>query len=269
MSSAPTTRLAEQLAGPSPWHTIEHLEEVESTNDLASRRVGQGARPGLVVVADRQTAGRGRAGRRWHSPADRPEASLLVSFLSGVPPEGLSLVPLAAGLAVADALRRQDLAPQLKWPNDVLLEVGDPPGDRKCAGILVDFHGEQEEVPAHLVVGVGVNVDWRGVDAGGDADAWTSVAEAGGSNPDRWEILAELMRSLAAWMRDVPQNPERLLGSYASRCSTLGRRVEVATPRGEATGVADRLSREGALIVTTDDGPRAVRVGDVTHLRPL
>lgn len=257
--------MRDQLAGPGPWHRLEHLGEVGSTNDVATRRVAEGAVAGLVVVADRQTAGRGRLDRSWESPED-PDASLLVSFLSGVPPRGRSLVPLAAGLAVGDALCRAGADVALKWPNDVLVDHDG--GERKCAGILVEHHAAAGERPAHLVVGIGINLDWRGVERDTETAAWGSVAEATGDDVDRWDVLADLMRSLGAWMRDVPEHPERLLGSYTSRCRTLGRGVQVATPGGTVTGRAVRITGEGALVVDTGDGPVVVTAGDVVHVRP-
>lgn len=253
-----------QLAGPSYWSVIERLGTATSTNDVAAERARAGAPAGLIVVADRQTAGRGRQGRRWE---DHPGGSLLVSFLVGVPPRGASLVPLATGLAVADAIRRQGPPVELKWPNDVLVVTGSPPAPRKCAGILVERH-EHPARGAFLVIGVGVDVDWRDADRAGEAAGWTSLAEVTGTELDRWDLLADLMRALGAWLRDVPQDPTRLLAAYRARCHTLGRVVRVGTPAGEVRGTARGLDTTGALVVDTAGGAVTVTAGDVEHVRP-
>lgn len=257
--AAPTERIAAQLAGPSLWHTVEHLSEVASTNDVARQRMDAGAPPGLVVVADHQTRGRGRAGRDWQDPgATDPGRALLSSYVVGLPGAGATLVPLAAGLAVGDALRRQGVTCRLKWPNDVLVD------GRKCAGILVERH-EPRAGAGYLVIGIGVNVDWRGVDRD---DGWTSVAEHSGADVDRFALMADLMRALDAWITSIPRNPRRLLLMYREDCDSIGRRVRVSFPDGEEVeGVAGDLDEVGRLVVeTAEHGTIAVNAGDVTHL---
>lgn len=258
----PTDRLRAQISGPSRWRHFEHHPEVGSTNDLAHERFREQGEPGVVVVTDKQTAGRGRSGRTWE---DRPEGSLLVSFAVAAPPRGLTLVPLVTGLAVSDALRRHRAAVTLKWPNDILLD------ERKCAGILVEHHltgnGGGAGAPGVLVIGIGINLDWRGVERDGDAAAWTSVAEAVGEDVDRWDVLADVMRSLDTWLGEVAGDPTRLLASYQARCSTLGQRVEVTAPGESFTGLARGLTPEGALIVDRDGQQVAVTAGDVVHVR--
>jgi BirA family biotin operon repressor/biotin-[acetyl-CoA-carboxylase] ligase len=255
--SAGRERVEAQLRGPSYWRALEHLRETTSTNDAVAARARSGAAGGLVLVADHQTAGRGRRGRRWE---DHPAGSLLASFLVGVPPRGTSLVPLATGLAVSDALRRHGVRADLKWPNDLLV------GDRKCAGILVERHDDPAPGP-FLVLGVGIDVDWRGTDRSGEAAGWTSLAEVTGTDVDRWSVLADLLRALAAWLDDVPRDPTRLLAAYRVRCRTLGRTVRVTTPGGEVYGTARDVEAGGALVVATAAGPVTVTAGDVTHVR--
>ncbi len=119
-----------------------------------------------------------------------------------------------------------------------------PGGDgavRKVGGILADAHDLRPDGPRFLVVGIGLDLDWRGHDRTGDAGAWTSVAEELGRDVDRWEVLHDLLRALEAWLLDVPRDPTRLLAAYTVRCATLGQPVRVHAPGGglvEGTAVA-------------------------------
>ena len=247
-------RLQALLDGPARWHTIDLHDEVGSTNDVAVERAHEGTPVGLGVVAERQTAGRGRRGRRWE---DAPEGatSLLLSATAATPSVP-SLVPLAAGLAVRGAARKRGARVDLKWPNDVVADGA------KCAGVLVENHDDV------LVIGIGVDVDWRGTDRSGEAASWTSLAEVAGRDIDRFDLLADLLAALDTWLNDVERDPETLLGVYRQACTTIGREVVVTTPsdtviEGRALGVES----EGALVVETSDGTVAVTAGDVEHVR--
>jgi BirA family transcriptional regulator, biotin operon repressor / biotin---[acetyl-CoA-carboxylase] ligase len=265
-------RVAALLGGPLGWHTVVHEAEVTSTNDAALQRVRDGVPPGLVVVADHQTAGRGRLGRPWADASDEAAAggevrSLTVSTVVALPDAHAGLVPLAVGLAVADALGRAGAAPALKWPNDVLLPVADG-ALAKAAGVLVERHAlPQGEV---LVIGTGIDLDWRHVDRSGEAAAWTSVAESTGRDVDRGDVLADLLRGQAVWLRSLATDPVQLLTSYRDACATIGGSVRVTFPDGEVLeGRAVDLDRDGRLVVEAPGAaPVAVTAGDVEHVRP-
>lgn len=247
--------LQDYMDGPSLWTVHHHLDEVASTNDEVKRRVLDGGAAGMVVTADLQTAGRGRRGRPWLS---LDGGSLLLSVATGVPARGASLVPLAAGLAVGDMLRRQELTPQLKWPNDALVD------GKKVAGILVERH-RLTDTTDFLVVGIGVNVDWRGVEREGEMAGWTSIAEELDRDVDREVATVQLLRALAAWLRDVPADPTRLLAAYKVRCATLGREVRAATPAGEVSGMAVDIDPSGGLVLDGPAGRQLVTAADVDH----
>lgn len=237
------------------WTSLVHLTATTSTNDVVAARARAGEPAGLVVVADRQTAGRGRLARPWE---DRAGGSLLVSCLVDTSPQPPDLTPLAAGLAVADAVRAAGSAPELKWPNDVLV------AGRKCAGILVEAVRRGDEV--RLVIGVGVNVDWAGASppAGG-----TTLAEATGRPVDRWQVLADLLAALHRRLGELEREPGQVPRDYAAACTTLGRRVRVTLPASEVVvGEATRLDQQGALVVAVEGAEVTVRAGDVEHLRP-
>jgi BirA family transcriptional regulator, biotin operon repressor / biotin---[acetyl-CoA-carboxylase] ligase len=265
-------RVAALLGGPLGWHSLVHLPEVTSTNDEVLARLRDGSPPGLVVVADHQTAGRGRLGRPWDDASAGATSgaevrSLTVSTAVALPEAHAGLVPLAVGLAVADTFRRAGTAPALKWPNDVLLPTPDG-GLAKAAGVLVERHTVAGRDV--LVIGTGLDLDWRHVDRTGDAATWTSVAEATGGEVDRGEVLADLLRGEAVWLRSLATDPVRLLGAYRDACATIGREVEVTLPDGEVLrGRAVDLDRDGRLVVdAADHGRVAVTAGDVRHVRP-
>jgi len=254
---APTPSLQRLADGPARWHTIEHHEQVGSTNDLALASLRAGTPPGHVISADRQTAGRGRRGRSWQ---DRPAgASLATSVTLPSLADHNALVPLVAGVAVVDALRRAGVLAGLKWPNDAVVELSDG-GRAKLAGILA------EAVPEGIVVGVGLNVDLRGQEP---VEGATSAAEVLGADVDRWELLQEYLGALESWLGDlVTDGPLRLVAAYRGLCTTLGRDVIATVGDGEVVGRAVEVAPDGALVVRTGAGARvAVSSGEVVHLR--
>jgi BirA family biotin operon repressor/biotin-[acetyl-CoA-carboxylase] ligase len=259
VDAAPTPRLAALLHGGGRWTTFEHHATVDSTNARAAAHVRAGGGAGLVVVADRQTAGRGRLGRRWE---DRPGGSLLVSAVVSPPPGAVTLVPLAAGLAAADAVAAAGAPGGLKWPNDVLV------GGRKCGGILTEVVAPADG-GAEVVIGVGVNVDWRGAPRD---RVWTSVGEEAGegADVDRWEVLADLLAALDRRL-DTLVDGGALLDEYRRACVTLGRRVQVTLPHGVLVGVARDVDADGALLLRTGSSAAVLRVSsaDVEHVRDV
>lgn len=224
---------------------------VGSTNAVAMRHALDGDPPGLVVVADHQTEGRGRRGRAWE---DEPGRSLLLSALVEARFAEPTLVPLATGLAVVDALREIGLDPGLKWPNDVLLD------GRKCAGILV----EAVQEPPRVVLGIGLNVYPQGEEDEADR---TSVAGALGRDVNRWMVLGHLLTALDRRLWAAEQRPAELLERYRVVCSTLGVEVEVGLEDGVLVGTAEDVDASGALVLRTGERAVVVRAGDVTHVR--
>lgn len=241
------------------WTDITVVAETGSTNADVARRAAEPE--GLVLVAERQTSGRGRLTRQWESPA---RAGIAVSVLldPAVPPHRLGWLPLLAGVALAETVRQvSQVDAYLKWPNDLLL-----PGDRKCAGILA------EGVQAKIVLGIGLNTTLR-QDELPRPDA-TSLRLAGARVVDRDPLLRHLLRALAEHYRSwvgAHGDPEAsgLRESYLFHCGTIGRRVRVEMPGDEVLeGVATGIDGDGRLLVTPSDGePRAVAAGDVVHVR--
>ncbi len=212
-----------------------------------------------MLIAEHQSAGRGRLGRRWSAA---PRAQLLLSFgvdASVVPSERWGLLTLATGVAVVDAVAAETgVRALLKWPNDVLV------GDAKLAGILA------EVASSAIVVGVGLNVTLS-PDEAGEPNA-TSLLELGVANPDRDRLARRLLLGLgeriAAW-RAGGGADARLAADYRDRSATIGARVRVMLPGGrEVVGTAMSVDAQGRLVVDADGGSLAVSAGDVVHLRP-
>ena len=225
------------------WGDVRWVESVGSTN---AELLADGT-PGDVLIADEQTAGRGRMGRTWVSPKG---SQLCLSVLVGADPvDRIGLVPLATGLAVADVIPEA----ALKWPNDVLL------GDRKLAGILAeaDFSG----LSPRVVVGVGVNVAWRREDL--PVENATSL-NLEGVDVEWDQFTVDLLLALAERFRQWREDDPQLLEDYRAACSTIGQTVRLERSGGDVEGVVDDVTDSGEIVI---DGT-AYSAGDVTHLRP-
>jgi BirA family biotin operon repressor/biotin-[acetyl-CoA-carboxylase] ligase len=236
-----------------------HLPTTGSTNDEAAAWARAGAPAGAVVVADAQTRGRGRLGRRWHSP---PGASLYFSVVlrPPLPPHRVPPLTLAAGVAVAEALTALDITPQLKWPNDVLLD------GKKVAGILTEMSSDLDRVH-HVVVGIGVNLNTRDFPEELAAIA-TSAALVRGLPVVRADFAAALCARLEHWVdRFVAEGASVVATAWKQHARIFGRRVRVTAGRDVIEGVAEDLDDDGALRLRLDDG-RTTRViaGEVTPL---
>jgi len=256
------------------WRRLDVRAETGSTNADAAEAAGRGEPEGLVVVAEKQTAGRGRRDRQWVSPA---RAGLTLSVLLrpsdpdpgngwlAVPRPAYGWLPLLAGVALLEAVQqRAEVDAALKWPNDLLIK------DAKCAGLLAEVVGDA------VVVGIGLNVSTRAdelppVTTGLPA---TSLLVAGAEHTDRDPLLRALLRGLAGWYsgwRETGGDAELcgLLAAYRRGCSTIGRDVRVHLPTGEVlSGTATTVDVAGQLVIRTEDGDeRRVSAGDVLHVR--
>jgi BirA family transcriptional regulator, biotin operon repressor / biotin---[acetyl-CoA-carboxylase] ligase len=233
---------------PDGWR-IEVLASAGSTNAVVADRSRAGEPPGLVVVAEQQTAGRGRLDRAWTSP---PRAGLTFSVLlrPAWPAAAWPWIPLLSGWAVARALREQgELDAVLKWPNDVLV------GSRKICGVLTEM-----PEPGVAVVGIGLNVTTREDELPGPGATSMRLEEA--ATTDRDTVLRAVLRAL----RDALADRDTAIGEYRAHCATVGRRVRIDLPGGTTvTGTAEAVDDGGQLVV--DGVPRAA--GDVVHATPL
>ena len=236
---------------------VEILAEAASTNAVLAERARAGALEGTVVVAEHQTAGRGRLDRTWETPA-RSALTFSVLLRPNLPAGSWPWIPLLVGYAVQAALADRLPAIALKWPNDVLVE------ERKLGGILV----ERVDTPTGpaAIVGIGINVS-QTLDELPVALA-TSLALELPQAPDRTEVLAQLLGSIDGLL-PLLEDTTALRAAYADACTTLGREVRVDLPAGEVlTGTAVDIDGQGRLVVAGPDGEVAVGAGDVVHVRP-
>ena len=259
MTSTPTPRPAldpDRLTAPQGWR-VEVTEASPSTNALVADRARAGEDEGLVVITEHQTAGRGRLGRVWETPA-RSSLTFSVLLRPDAPAQDWPWLPLLTGYAVQAALadRLPDIA--LKWPNDVLVE------ERKVAGILVE-RVDTPQGPA-AVVGIGINVSQTLEEL--PVALATSVELETGEPVDRTDLCGQVLGSLHG-LQGLLSDPKALRTAYADVCSTLGREVEVHLAGDEVRrGEALDVDAGGALVVSSADGTFTVGAGDVIHVRP-
>lgn len=236
---------------------VRFLEEAGSTNDVAMRWARQGAPEGCLVVADHQTAGRGRLGRTWFSA---PGGCLLLSVVlrPAVPPEDLALINLAAAVAVCRAVAELGLEPRVKWPNDVIL------GGRKVAGILSEAEGAQGSSTT-VVLGAGINVNVAREQLPEDLrETATSLAAEAGHAFDRLQLLSGFLGHFGVLYSGLGTGrPSPIVEAYRPLCETLGRRVRVETLGGATEGTAVDVAPTGGLVLDTGG---VIHAGDVVHV---
>ncbi|MET9160127.1 biotin--[acetyl-CoA-carboxylase] ligase [Streptomyces parvulus] len=249
------------------WHRLDLVQRTGSTNsDLVARAADEDLAEGAVLVAEEQTAARGRLDRRWTAP---PRSGLFFSVLlrpTEVPVARWGWLPLLTGVAVATGLSRvAGVDTALKWPNDLLVTVGGE--ERKAGGILAERAGDG------VVVGVGVNVGLRADEL--PVPQAGSLALAGAASTDRDPLLRGVLRSLEDWYgrwRSAGGDPAAsgLQETYAAGCATLGRVVRAELPGDRSlVGEAVAVDGDGRLVLATAAGVQEpVGAGDIVHLRP-
>ncbi|MFJ2767562.1 biotin--[acetyl-CoA-carboxylase] ligase [Streptomyces sp. NPDC087300] len=250
------------------WTSLDVVASTGSTNSDLAGRAGE-LPEGAVLVAEEQSAGRGRLDRQWSAPA---RSGLFFSVLlkpSEVPVERWGWLPLLTGVAVATGLSRAaGVDTALKWPNDVLVTVDG--AERKAGGILAERAGPVDG--GGVVVGVGLNVTLREDEL--PVPTAGSLALAGAASTDRDPLLRAVLRSLEQWYGDWraaggDPGASGLQETYAAGCATLGRAVRAELPGDRAiTGEAVAVDGDGRLVLATGDGVQEpVGAGDIVHLR--
>jgi BirA family biotin operon repressor/biotin-[acetyl-CoA-carboxylase] ligase len=247
------------VSGEGLWTDLRVMDRSPSTNAEASAAARESVPEGLIVVAESQTAGRGRRDRAWTTP---PRAGLTFSVLlrPTFPAAGWSWLPLLAGLAVATRLRTlSEVDVGLKWPNDVLV------GERKLGGILTEVVG------TGVVVGIGLNISLRPDEL--PVPAATSLAIEGSAMVDRDPVLRAVLREIERRYDDLTRAAGDaqacgLAADYRELCATLGRHVRVELPGPRVIdGRAVDIDAAGRLVLDVAGGRETVSAGDVVHVR--
>jgi BirA family biotin operon repressor/biotin-[acetyl-CoA-carboxylase] ligase len=245
-----------------PIAAFEAFEEIGSTNDVAMEWVKNGAEDRSLVIANRQTSGRGRMGRSWQTI---PDASLAFSYIFKPTPREIPYLsffsPLGA-LAVCEAIRTYDLQAQIKWPNDVLLNR------KKVAGILSEVVWEDDNITG-IVIGVGVNIATESIpDAGSVLFPASSVAKETGKMIDRMQFLADTLAQLDSWRLTI--NSSTFFDEWNQCLAFRDEPVMIQPVAGKPiTGTLIGINQFGAVLLRNTAGEiQSFLAGDV-HLLPV
>ncbi len=238
---------------------IRVFEETNSTNDIVEKLARDGVKEGVVVFAESQTRGRGRLGRKWLSPARR---GLWFSVLlrPDLRPQAATQLTVVAATALVRAIRQQTgIAPDIKWPNDILIR------GRKVAGVLTELAAELDHVK-HLTLGIGVDVNLAASEFPPELRKLaTSLKIESGRHVSRIDLAAAILRELDRdYARICAGEFEKVADEWQQQCTTIGQRVTIHIGPRSLQGRAEALDDDGALLLRTEHG-RLERVigGDV------
>ncbi|MCS7286994.1 MAG: biotin--[acetyl-CoA-carboxylase] ligase [Anaerolineae bacterium] len=240
-------------------HRVYYFRTVTSTQDEAKRLAEAGAPEGTVVLAEEQTAGRGRLGRTWISPVG---SSILMSVIFRPPllPQQAHRLTMIASLSIAEAI--ESLTPlkvKIKWPNDILI------AGKKAGGILTEIRALEDRI-LYAIVGVGLNVNVKISDSPLSplAPYATSLSDELGYELPRFTLLQEILLRLEENYRELRKGRD-FRGDWLARLYPLGQEISVITPTGILEGVAIDINEDGALLLATPEGEvKTVWAGDVT-----
>jgi BirA family biotin operon repressor/biotin-[acetyl-CoA-carboxylase] ligase len=239
---------------------IRVFQETSSTNDVVEKLARDGVKEGVVVFAESQTKGRGRLGRKWLSPAGK---GLWFSVLlrPDMRPQAATQITVATATALARAIRQQTgLAPEIKWPNDILLK------GRKTAGILTELSAELDHIK-YVIIGIGVDVNLGAADLPPELRKLaTSLKIESGQPVLRAALAAAILRELDAdYARICDGKFEAVADEWEEQCCTLGNNVTIHIGDRQLSGRAESLDADGALLLRTQHGHlERIIGGDVT-----
>lgn len=256
-----TLEIGPLLATRELGRTLHHYETVESTNSKAFELAHEGGFHGEVIVTEHQTAGKGRRGRAWSSPAGKSLA-MSVILRPEIAPARAPELTLVAAVALAQTLRDSGVEAKIKWPNDVQI------GGKKVAGILTELSADVERV--HFVVlGIGVNLNAETGDFPPEvAEIATSVQVVRRSPVHRALFTAALLGQLETWVdKWTDEGFEPVRAAWKELSSTLGEEVLVRADNRELRGIAEDIDPSGALLLRVGDKLERVLSGDVEQLR--
>ena len=261
-SSSPlldTAALKKKLNGRKFGSKIFSFETIDSTNNCARALAGCWAEEGTLVLAEMQTAGKGRLGRTWVA---NPFENLTFSIIlrPTLPPEALNLLPLYAAVGVAEAIEHETgLSVECKWPNDLLI------GGMKTAGILLEGSLKEEGLD-YVVLGIGINVNQTSFPEDLSRRA-TSLKVQAGREIDRIRLLREILKTLEIHYTAIMKNGfHNILPLWLSRTTMLNKEISVTQDGTVISGIVKGLSPEGALILDASGTEKTLFAGDVILL---
>ena len=259
--SVPDRLFPEEIKEGLKTHTlglnIVYYEKINSTQDVAGKLAAAGIEEGMVVVAENQTGGRGRIGRSWASPPGGVYLSIILR--PAIKPSEALRFPLIAGVAVAQAIGQlTGLAPQLKWPNDIII------GGRKAGGILTEMSAETDRIN-YLVIGIGINVNTETFPDEIEEIATSLKAECG-KEVSRRELIQKILEHLESLYRILQESGfEPIRKMWKAQSSTIGSWAIIRTEREQIKGEAIDIDEDGALILRKANGAlERVIAGDVS-----
>ncbi len=246
-----------------PFKESAFFESIGSTNDVIAEWASQGVKGLSIAAADEQTSGRGRSGRRWFTP---PGSALAFSLLLDLAPSfDKAFLGRASGLgalAVNEALEKIVLQPEIKWPNDVLVD------GKKVAGILPEAHWSGERLQA-LILGIGVNIAADSVPPANELNfPATSVEQSSGKKIEPGKLLRAILDGLVMWESRISQ--PSFIDAWQTKLAYLGKLVQLENADGPAVqAVIEGLAEDGGLKMRMRDGElRTFQAGEI-QLRPL
>lgn len=238
---------------------IRYFSRIDSTNQYAKRIAEEGALDGTLIIADEQTAGKGRSGRTWVTPPAEAIAFTLL-LRPKLSPDRISMVTLVMGLAVVNAVNGlYDVNAGIKWPNDVVT------GGRKLCGILTEMSAEVRQVN-YIVIGVGINANLTSFPEEIQEIA-TSLKLELGRDINRAELIARVMAEFERLYAEFEAQGDlgAVMQEYNELCLNAGSKVRVLDPNGEYTGTSRGINSMGELLVETEDGKmQEVYAGEVS-----
>lgn len=252
------SRIRTQVMGKS----LHYFDVTGSTNVDAKRLADEGAAEGTLVVADRQTQGRGRRGRRWESPSGH-SCYFTLLLRPSFPPEKASMLTLLMAHSVALAIEKiAGYETGIKWPNDIVMD------GKKVCGILTEMTMEAEYM-SHVVIGVGINVNQSSTEAFPEEvrEHAASVFMISGQKVQRAQLVGMIMEQFEEDYKAFCDCLDLtcIFDSYEAHLINLGKQVRVLDPKGEYSGTAKGINEQGELLVQTEDGTvRTVYAGEVS-----
>ncbi len=242
--------------------TIHYEAEIDSTNNKAKELARQGAKEGLLVIADKQSCGKGRLGRKWESPAGTGIWMSLV-LRPNILPQHASQITLVAGLAMCETLHKiTGLKASIKWPNDVVIN------GKKICGILTEMSAEMERIK-YIVLGIGVNVNMT--EFPDDLPYASSIALEGGMEYSRKAIINDFLERFEKDYNHYKQNSnlEAVKERYEQNCITIHNKVRLIKKQEEVVAEAIGITSDGALQVKYEDGTTEDIVSGEVSVRGL